>query len=146
KWNRSQRVPAHRTTVCSSHPTRKVVLSMRLVASDLTRRDQVHRQWSLEEGIVLPLGRGVQKDKLLTEWDEQIAARQAVVTGKEGRLHVARSSDLAPGKAIFYAGREVDALEIMPGEGFVIGQTVFRLDPSADGTTTASSSVKQTHF
>ncbi len=54
----------------------------RLVASDLAHREQVQRQWSLEEGIVLPLGRGVQKDQLLTEWDEQIAARHAVVTWK----------------------------------------------------------------
>jgi adenylate cyclase len=117
----------------------------RLVASDLAYRDRVQRQWSLEEGIVLPLGRGVQKDQLLTEWDEQIAARQAVVTWKEGRLHVAKASELANGQPIFYGGREVESFEIMPGEGFVIGRTVFRLDPSADGTT-APSSVKQTHF
>src|SRR5262245_50498777 len=114
----------------------------RLVASDLTRRDHVHRQWSLEEGIVLPLGRGVKLDQLQTEWDEQIAARHAVVTWKEGRLHVARSSELAPGNAIFYGGQDCDSFAIMPGEGFVIGRTVFRLDPNADGATTVSS-IKQ---
>jgi adenylate cyclase len=121
----------------------------RLVASDLARRDVVHRQWSLAEGIVLPLGRGVHKDQLLTEWDEQIAARQAVVTWKDGRLHVAKASE-QNGKPIFYGGREADDFQIMPGEGFVIGRTVFRLEPRADGATaTASakpSSVKQTHF
>jgi adenylate cyclase len=117
----------------------------RLVASDLTRREQVHRQWSLEEGIVLPLGRGVHKDQLLTEWDQSIAARHAVVTWKDGRLHVHRSSELPPGTAIFYAGQDRDSFAIMPGEGFVIGRTVFRLDPRTDGTKTASST-KQTHF
>ncbi len=117
----------------------------RLVASDLEQRERIQRQWSLEEGIVLPLGRGVQKDQLLTEWDEQIAARHAVVTWKEGRLHVARASEQANGRPIFYGGREVESFDIMPGEGFVIGRTVFRLEPKAEEAT-APSSVKQTHF
>jgi adenylate cyclase len=99
----------------------------------------------MEEGIVLPLGRGVKMDQLQTEWDEQIAARHAVVTWKEGRLHVARSSELPPGNAIFYGGTDCDSFAIMPGEGFVIGRTVFRLDPSTDGATSVST-VKQTHF
>src|SRR5262245_26022558 len=117
----------------------------RLVASDLTRPEVVHRQWSLEEGIVLPLGRGVDMDQLQTEWDEQIAARHAVVTWKDGRLHVARSSELPPGHAIFYGGRECDSFAILPGEGFVIGRTVFRLDPAVNGATSVST-IKQTHF
>lgn len=117
----------------------------RLVASDLTRREVVHRQWSLEEGIVLPLGRAVHMDQLQTEWDERIAARHAVVTWKDGRLHVARSSELPPQNAIFYGGRECDSFAILPGEGFVIGRTVFRLDPAANGATSVST-IKQTHF
>ncbi|HMC11058.1 MAG TPA: hypothetical protein VKH44_07200, partial [Pirellulaceae bacterium] len=105
----------------------------------------IHRQWSLEEGVVLPLGRSVQRDHLLIDWDPQVAPRHAVTTWKEGRLHVDRCSDLPATQPIFFAGREAESFQLVPGEGFVIGRTAFRLDPGAGGTTPAGPT-KLTHF
>ncbi len=119
----------------------------RLVASDLERRDVVHRQWSLEEGIVLPLGSGVQKDHLLVEWDQRVAPRHAVATWKEGRLFIDRCSDVPATQPIFYRGKAADSFRLIPGEGFVIGHTIFRLDPGAAAAPTASESSRApAHF
>src|SRR5688572_2213475 len=101
----------------------------RLVACDLERREMVHRQWSLEEGVALPLGHNVSKDHLLVDWDASIAPRHAVTTWKGGKLFVDRASEVPAEQPIFYAGREAESFHIIPGEGFVIGRTMFRLDP-----------------
>jgi adenylate cyclase len=106
----------------------------RLVACDLAHRDRIHRQWSLEEDVALTLGRGVPKDHLLVEWDDQIAPRHASAIWKQGRLHIDRTSDLSDAHPIFYGGRQADSFQIIPGEGFVIGRTVFRLDALAPST------------
>ena len=102
----------------------------RLVASNIEQRDTVYRQWMLEEGVVLPLGRAVAKDHVLIEWDEQVAPRHAVLAWDKGRLQVDRCSGLAAEQPVFYAGRECESFSILPGEGFVVGKTVFRLDPA----------------
>src|SRR5262245_8889008 len=112
----------------------------RLVACDFESRDVVHRQWSLEEGVALPLGRGVSKDHLLVDWDQRIAPRHAVATWKAGRLFIDRASDVPDDQPIFYAGRESKSFHIIPGEGFVIGRTMFRLDPGGGAPTTVGQS------
>jgi adenylate cyclase len=117
----------------------------RLVASNIEQRDVVYRQWMLEEGVVLPLGRAVAKDHVLIEWDEQVAPRHAVLTWDKGRLQVDRCSGLPAEQPIFYAGRECESFGILPGEGFVVGKTVFRLDPAVTVGQT-STKMKLTHF
>lgn len=115
----------------------------RLVASDLTRRDMIHQQWSLEEGVVLPLGHNVASDHLLVSWDDQVAPRHAVVQWAQGKLRVDRASDAPANQPIFYAGREAQSFQLIPGEGFVIGKTVFRVDPreAAGGGSVGTGSV-----
>ena len=102
----------------------------RLVASDLSDRSLVRRQWPLEEGIVLPLGSRVPADQIKVDWDDQVAPRHAVIEWRQERLRVDRCNDPAGATSVFYAGCEADSFEVMPGEGFVIGRTVFRLDPA----------------
>jgi adenylate cyclase len=101
-----------------------------LVARDLSSRD-VRRIWPLDVGTTYPLGREVPRDQLLTDWDQGIAPRQAVVRWQDDCLHVDRASEAPAGQPIFYAGSACDSFQLIPGEGFVIGRTIFRLDPGA---------------
>jgi adenylate cyclase len=100
-----------------------------LVARDLISREKVRRRWSLVEGVDLPLGRTVSGDQLQTPWDEQIADWHAVIRWEQERLHVHRRRNDDDGGAIFYNGENLEDFTLVPGEGFVIGRTVFQLDP-----------------
>ena len=106
-----------------------------LVARDLRQREIVRYRWSLVEAIDLPLGRMVQRDQLQTAWDQHIAAWHAVVRWERGRLHVKRRCEPTSHNAIFYNGLDSDEFAIVPGEGFVIGTTVFQLDRPRDSQT-----------
>jgi len=117
-----------------------------LVARDLRQRHVVHHRWSLVEGIDLPLGRKVSADQLQTEWDEHISDFHAVVRFEQGRLHVARHSDPASGNVIFYNGADQGQFSIVSGEGFVIGSTVFQLDPGSSEPTPDVGSSSRTQF
>src|SRR5262245_22799988 len=111
----------------------------RLVASDLDQV-QIHYKWSLEEGVGVPLGRSVAADQLRVDWDNEIAPRQAVLRWHADRLYVERASEAPPDCPIFYAGGAADSFQIIPGEGFVIGRTVFRLEPLGSGGSSLSPS------
>jgi adenylate cyclase len=102
-----------------------------LVALDLRQRNVIRHRWSLVEGIDLPLGRNVKSDQLQTGWDDRIASWHAVVRWEQGRLNVKRRSDPSLPNSIFYNGQDQDEFAIVPGEGFVIGTTIFKLDPAA---------------
>ena len=101
-----------------------------LVARDLSSRD-VRRIWPLDVGKTYPLGREVPRDQLLAEWDPGIAARHAVVRWQDDCLYVDRASEAPADHSIFYGGNASDSFQLIPGEGFVIGRTIFRLDPGA---------------
>src|SRR5689334_22148809 len=101
-----------------------------LVALDLRHRNVVRRRWSLVEGVELPLGRTVQSAQIQASWDKYIADWHAVVRWEQGRLFVKRCSSANDCGAIFYGGEERDEFALIPGEGFVIGRTIFKLDPS----------------
>jgi adenylate cyclase len=95
----------------------------------LISREKVRRRWSLVEGVDLPLGRTVGGDQLQTPWDEHIADWHAVIRWEQDQLHVHRRRNEEDGGAIFYNGQNLADFTLVPGEGFVIGHTVFQLDP-----------------
>jgi adenylate cyclase len=117
-----------------------------LVARDLKQRHVVHHRWSLVEGIDLPLGRKVAADQLQTAWDEHISDYHAVVRLEQGRLHVARHTDPSARNAIFYNGQDEGQFTVVSGEGFVIGSTVFQLDPGQDVHPSDVGSSSRTQF
>jgi len=117
-----------------------------LVARDLKQRHLVRHRWSLVEGIDLPLGRKVAADQLQTEWDEHISDYHAVIRWEQGRLHVVRHTDPAARNVIFYNGQDQDQFSIVSGEGFVIGSTIFQLDPGASEPTTDLAASSRTQF
>jgi adenylate cyclase len=104
-----------------------------LVARDLVTRD-VRRIWPLDVGKSYPLGREVTRDQFRADWDHGIAAHHAVVRWQDDCLYVDRSSDAPGGQLIFYSGHESESFQLIPGEGFVIGHTSFRLDPDVGKT------------
>ncbi len=117
-----------------------------LVARDLRQRQLVRHRWSLVEGIDLPLGRKVAADQIQTAWDEHIADFHAVIRLQDGRLVVTRRSDPAASNVIFYNGQDQGEFTIVSGEGFVIGSTVFQLDPSGSEPTAELASSSRTQF
>lgn len=100
----------------------------RLVASDLADRRHRHT-WTLEPNTSVRLGRQVPRDQLRTAWDEHIADAHAVLELESDRLHVTRRSEAPLEMPIFYNGENADDFLLVPGEGFVIGRTVFRFEP-----------------
>jgi adenylate cyclase len=117
-----------------------------LVARDLAERHLVRHRWSLVEGIDLPLGRKVAADQIQTAWDEHIADFHAVVRLEQGRLHVTRRTDPAAKNVIFYNGKDQGEFAIVSGEGFVIGSTIFQLDPTASEPAPDTASSSRTQF
>jgi len=117
-----------------------------LVARDLRERHVVRHRWSLVEGIDLPLGRKVAPDQLQTAWDEHISDYHAVVRLEQGRLHVVRHTDPAARNVIFYNGQDQGQFTVVSGEGFVIGGTVFQLDPGSDEHPSDVGSTSRTQF
>lgn len=101
-----------------------------LVARDLNRR-RLRKRWSLERRLQLPLGSGVERDQILTDWDAKIAARHAAILWDGENLRVVKSRDHSgASRPIFYNGQDLDEFELVPGEGFVIGRTVFQFEPA----------------
>jgi adenylate cyclase len=98
-----------------------------LVARDLKHREVVRHSWSLVDDVDLPLGRAVRKDQLCTAWDKYIAPWHAVLRSEQGRLVIKRRDEANADNAIYYNGLERDEFSIVPGEGFVIGRTIFQL-------------------
>jgi adenylate cyclase len=110
-------------------------MTPKLIASDLLQPGIAKRKWPLEEGLTLKLGSRVPAGQMLVEWDSEIANRQAEVTWQHGRLLVRRLPEDTAEQPIYYAGREADTFQIIPGEGFVIGNTAFRLAQMTDEAT-----------
>ncbi|MDX1946830.1 MAG: FHA domain-containing protein, partial [Pirellulaceae bacterium] len=111
-----------------------------LVARDLRKRQTIYRRWSLTAGVDLPLGREVGADQLLTHWDDLISARHAVVRWEQNKLFVAQNTNPLPKNGIFYNGQQTQVFSLIPGEGFVIGRTVFQLDPVEIGSPSSDAS------
>jgi adenylate cyclase len=116
-----------------------------LAAHDLNERELVRHRWALAEGIETPLGRG-RNVQLQTAWDASINEFHATLCWKEeGKLRVRRIEAGAP-SPVFYNGEDREEFEIIPGEGFVIGQTVFYLNPSNDAKETPAGDFSATQF
>lgn len=119
----------------------------KLVASDLRQRETIRHQWSLVPDVDLPLGRTVSNDQLQTAWDERIAPWHAVVRWQDDRLAVKRRPETSAHSPIVYGGRDLAEFEIVPGEGFVIGSTIFRLEtPRESQSLTAPRASSRTQF
>ena len=110
-------------------------MTPKLIASELNDRDAIKRKWPLDESEDRRLGSAVQKHDLFVDWDLEVAARHAVVRWDGKRLQVERLPEGTTGQPIYYRGREVDSFQLIPGEGFVIGNTAFRLAMLAQEST-----------
>lgn len=114
-----------------------------LAARDFARPEIQHFEWSLVDGKRFLLGRRVSGDQLLTPWDPQIADTHATVHLQQNSLHVHSWSDGDQRQPIYYDGRRADEFVLVPGEGFVIGKTVFQFAPRGTGIASASKSADQ---
>jgi adenylate cyclase len=56
-------------------------------------------------------------------WDEQLSRRHAQLTWSDGRLHVCRVPTAH--NPIFVGGEAVEEVDLLPGESFVSGETLF---------------------
>lgn len=106
---------------------------------------EAQQRWrrTLPEGEPVVLGR--QGGIWAVPWDHQISRRHAQVLWNGTKLEVTQLPDAR--NPLFLHGEETDHFALLPGEHFVVGQTVFSLaDQQVNVTTDAPAPVQQQSF
>lgn len=76
------------------------------------------------------LGRHPAKSTWVVPWDRQISGLHATLTWKDGQLHVRREPQSS--NQIFFQGKPCEEFDVAVGEHFVIGETTFVVEESAE--------------
>src|SRR5579859_2597645 len=108
-------------------------------------KDGVRKGWvrALGPGTI-KLGRESGKADLVVDWDLQISRCHALLTWADDKLQVRRVVDPKPTiNPILYQNVVNDDFTIIPGEQFIIGDTVFRLRLPGGDTVRAASSPRE---
>ena len=89
-----------------------------------------HLRHALANGDRIVIGRGDDVDVCI-DWDSRISRTQASVTVDAGQTHVERiESSTNP---MFHDGEAQEAFDLIEGDSFVVGTTIFRLVSSGSG-------------